>query len=63
MASGAMCLYVSAGVPASAVVTVQSIQTLTPYDRWGEAPLLAALALTALLRFRPQSPRARESVS
>ncbi|MEB3165995.1 MAG: apolipoprotein N-acyltransferase [Cyanobacteriota bacterium] len=52
-----------AGEPTSAVVTVQSSQRLTPYDRWGEAPLVAALALTALLRFRPQSTRAREGMS
>ena len=45
-----------AGIPTSAVVTVRQRTALTPYTRWGEAPLWLLLVGAVSVRFRPGSP-------
>jgi apolipoprotein N-acyltransferase len=45
-----------AGRPATGLFTVPQLETLTPYDRFGEGPLLLVLALAGLGRARrPQA--------
>jgi len=45
-----------AGIPTSAVVTVRQRTALSPYTRWGEAPLWLLLVGAVSVRFRPGSP-------
>jgi apolipoprotein N-acyltransferase len=41
-----------AGRPASGALTVEQLTDLTPYDRWGDLPLLGLLVVSGVVRLR-----------
>ena len=50
-ATGRVVNKLPAGGPASGLVTVQQRTPLTPYDRWGEGPLIGLALLAATWRW------------
>ena len=51
-ARGKVIAALPAGRAASGVFELPRLRSLTPYDRWGEGPLLLGLAAAAVLRWR-----------
>jgi apolipoprotein N-acyltransferase len=51
-AQGSVAQRLPASVPATAVLSVPALTTLTPYARWGELPLLVLALLAACWRWR-----------
>ncbi len=51
-ARGQLVAALPAGQAATGVFELPRLQSLTPYDRWGESPLLVVLVVAAVLRWR-----------